>query len=55
MGKYDEPLFVERRDDGKYKVERANASRASGVFDTQKGAIDWASDHTRRAPYMWSV
>jgi hypothetical protein len=42
----DDPLFVERGDDGRFKVERANADRASKVFDTQKEAIGWAKDHT---------
>lgn len=33
-------FFVERRADGKYKVLRPNADRASTVTDTQRGAID---------------
>jgi hypothetical protein len=43
----DDPLFVERDDGGRYKVERADADRASAVFNTQHEAIDWAKDHTR--------
>ena len=35
-------LFVERRDDGKYKVLKPGAGRASAVADTQKAAIDKA-------------
>jgi hypothetical protein len=34
--------FIERRDDGKYKVLKPNADRASAVADTQKEAIDKA-------------
>jgi uncharacterized protein DUF2188 len=41
-----DPLFVERRDDGKYAVRRANADRASAVLDTQKQAIERAQDMT---------
>ncbi len=41
-----DPRFVERRDDGKYAVKKANAERSSGVFDTQKEAIDAARKMT---------
>jgi hypothetical protein len=34
--------FIERNDDKKYAVKVGNADRASGVFDTQKEAIDYA-------------
>ena len=34
--------FVERNEDGTYAVKIANAERASGLFDTQKEAIDYA-------------
>lgn len=37
-------FFVERRADGKYKVLRPNADRASAVTDTQRGAIDRARE-----------
>jgi len=42
----DDPLFVERGDDGRYKVERANAERASAVFERQSDAIAWAESRT---------
>jgi Uncharacterized protein conserved in bacteria (DUF2188) len=35
----NEEFFIERRDDGKYKVLRPNAERASAVSDTQAEAI----------------
>lgn len=34
-----DPLFVERRADGKYTVKHADAQRVSAVTDTQKDAI----------------
>lgn len=34
--------FVEQRDDGKYKVMKPNADRASAVEDTQRAAIERA-------------
>ena len=34
--------FIERRDDGKYKVLKPGADRASAVTDTQREAIDRA-------------
>ena len=34
-----EKLFVERRPDGRYSVERPNASRASAIEKTQADAI----------------
>jgi hypothetical protein len=40
------PRFVERRDDGKYMVKKTNAGRASGIFDTQKEAIEGAREMT---------
>lgn len=42
----EEPLFVERGDNGKYAVKRAGADRASAVFETQSEAIEWARQHT---------
>lgn len=36
-------FFIERRDDGKYKVLKPGADRASAVTDTQKAAIDRAN------------
>jgi hypothetical protein len=38
----DDKFFIERRDDGKYKVLKPGAERASAVTDTQKEAIDKA-------------
>lgn len=44
-------FFIERRDDGKYKVLKPGAERASAVADTQADAIKMAkelnSDATR--------
>lgn len=37
-------FFIERRDDGKYKVLRPNAERASAVTDTQAEAIARAKE-----------
>jgi hypothetical protein len=37
-------FYIERRDDGKYKVMRPNADRASAVADTQKEAIEIARE-----------
>lgn len=37
-------LFIERRGDGKYKVLKPKAVRASAVTDTQKEAIDRARE-----------
>jgi uncharacterized protein YdaT len=37
-------FYIERRDDGKYKVMRPNADRASAVTDTQKEAIEKARE-----------
>jgi hypothetical protein len=37
-----EKYFIEQRDDGKYKVLKPDADRASAVADTQKEAIDRA-------------
>lgn len=34
--------FVEQREDGKYRVLKPGADRASAVTDTQKEAIDTA-------------
>lgn len=36
--------FIERRDDGKFKVLKPGADRASAVADTQKAAIDRAKE-----------
>jgi len=43
MAKKDE-YFIERRDDGKYKVLKPDADRASAVTDTQKQAIERARE-----------
>lgn len=50
-----DPRFVERRDDGKYAVKRENAERASGVFDTQKEAINAAREMTDGAIHVERV
>ncbi len=42
MSKDDDKLFIERRDDGKYKVLKPDADRASAVAATQKEAIERA-------------
>ena len=34
--------FIEQNDDGKYATTAKGASRASGLFDTQKEAIEYA-------------
>lgn len=36
--------YIEQRDDGKYKVMKPKADRASAVTDTQKKAIEIARD-----------
>jgi uncharacterized protein DUF2188 len=36
--------FIERRDDGKYKVLKPDADRASAVTDTQKQALERAKE-----------
>jgi hypothetical protein len=41
-----DPLFVERNDDGKYAVKRADAERSSAIRDTQAEAIDTAKKMT---------
>jgi hypothetical protein len=38
-------LFIERREDGKYKVTREGTERASAVTDTQRQAINWAKEN----------
>ena len=43
MANKDE-YFIEQRDDGKYKVSKPNADRASAVEDTQKAAIERAKE-----------
>ena len=37
-------FYIERGDDGRYKVLRPNADRASAVTDTQKEAIEKARE-----------
>ena len=37
-------FYIERRDDGKYKVMRPKADRASAVTDTQRDAIGKARE-----------
>ena len=40
----EDEFFIERRDDGKYRVVKPDADRASAVTDTQKEAIDRAKE-----------
>ena len=40
----DDKYFIERRGDGKYKVLKPDADRASAVADTQKAAIEKAKE-----------
>lgn len=40
----NDKFFIERRDDGKYKVLRPNAERASAVTNTQAEAIARAKE-----------
>lgn len=44
MAKKDDEFFIERRDDGKYKVLKPDADRASAVTETQKEAIERAKE-----------
>jgi hypothetical protein len=37
-------FFIEQRDDGKYKVLKPDAGRASAVTDTQREAIERARE-----------
>lgn len=41
-----DPLFVERNDDGKYAIKRADADRSSAVRDTQAEPITKAKQMT---------
>lgn len=43
MAKNDEDRYVVKHEDG-WAVKKENAQRASGVFDTQKEAIDRARE-----------
>jgi hypothetical protein len=40
----DDEYFIEQRDDGKYKVLKPDADRASAVTGTQKEAIERARE-----------
>jgi hypothetical protein len=40
----DERLYIEKRDNGKFALERANARRAIGLFDRQADAIKRATE-----------
>ena len=52
----DKRLFVERRPDGKYAVERPNSDRASDVLPTQKEAIERARElNPGQAPHVERV
>lgn len=44
------PVFVERRPDGSYAVQKRGANRASSVFSTQRKAIERAKDLARQRP-----
>jgi len=41
-----DPLFIEKRHDGKYAVKRANDARASVIAETQEQAIQRAREMT---------
>jgi len=55
MAKKDDPFFVERGKEGRYKVQKPNSERASAVIDTQRQAIDWEKDHTDGAVHVEQV
>ncbi len=55
MAKRDEPLFIERRDEGDYAIRRANSERASAVERTQADAIDRAREITDGAIHVERV
>jgi hypothetical protein len=55
MAKGDGPLYIEKRSDGKFAVERPLADRASAIFETQREAIDWAKTHTSGAVHVERV
>lgn len=40
----NDEFFIERREDGKYKVLKPDAGRASAIADTQKEAIERAKE-----------
>ena len=40
----DKHYFIEQNDEGKFTTKAKGADRASGVFDTQKEAIDYAKE-----------
>jgi hypothetical protein len=44
FGMSENRFYIERRDDGKYKVMRPNADRASAVTDTQREAVEKARE-----------
>ena len=38
----DKHYFIEQNEDGRYTTTAKGAGRASGIFDTQRKAIDYA-------------
>lgn len=40
----NEHYFIEQTDEGRYAVRSKGSSRASGIFDTQREAIDRAKE-----------
>ena len=40
----NEHYYIEQTDDGRYAVRGKSSDRASGIFDTQKEAIDRARE-----------
>jgi hypothetical protein len=40
----DKHYFIEKNDDDKFATRAKGSERASGVFDTQKEAIDYARE-----------
>jgi len=45
----DRDRMVYRRDDGKWANKRLDADRASSLHDTQRDAVDTASDMLRKS------
>ena len=41
-----DPLFIEKNNDGKFAIKRANTQRASAISDTQHDAIERARKMT---------
>jgi hypothetical protein len=55
MAKKDDPLFIERREEGDYAIRRGGSERASAIEPTQGAAIDRAKDMTGGAIHVERV